>query len=87
MAYLGRLLLEVIDTMDTHTQCTIQKNNLVDVAWIPTKLAVQGNYTSLKNNGEWDDGWLILETHETIDSKILNENRNDYRHLRKATDI
>ena len=66
---------------------TIRKNDLVDVAWIPTKLAIKGTFISLKKHGEWDDGWLILETHGSMDSTELVERKDDYRHHGKATDI
>ena len=41
----------------------------------------------LKDDGEWTDGWEVLEVWGTKPSSWVTDSARDYKHHRKATDI
>jgi len=45
----------------TYTQCRLQKANIIDVVWIPSRFAKKGNFVAIKKDGEWEDGWEVKE--------------------------
>ncbi len=68
------------------TQCRLQRitDFAMDVAWIPSKYAVIGNYIRLDEDG---DTYKILETWTTLPSDKVLERSQDYKRTRKASDI
>jgi hypothetical protein len=68
-------------------QCKLQNNRVVTVAWIPEKFAKKGNTIKLKIKDKWYDGWEVLNVYNRMSSKVINENSQNYKKHRKATDI
>lgn len=73
-------------------QCNLEKE-IADgkkllTSWIPEKFAIKGRYLELKNEDQWENGWLVASVGtERLDEKIVEENSRDYRSQRKASDI
>ena len=69
-------------------QCKLRKGETHTTAWLPEKFAVKGNYVKLKQNGEWIDGWLVLEvSNVAMPYEEVRERGEDYKRQRKASDI
>ena len=55
-----------------YSQCTLQKNNIVQISWIPERFAKVGKILKLKSENDiWDNGWVVTfvgNTDEHIDS-------------------
>lgn len=73
---------------DSHTQCLLSKGKTSQVSWIPSDFATKGKYVKLRRRGDesWDDGWLVVETWTTMDSEEVNDNSQDYKRQRLASD-
>ena len=71
----------------THTQTKLQKNESFQTAWIPTQYAEVGNHVKLRVKGEWNNGWKIIETGTVMESAEVNDRTQDYKNMKKATDI
>lgn len=69
------------------TQCKLQNGNKISYSWIPKKFAVKGKYLKLKENGEWSDGWQVIEVWATRSAEEVQARRDDYLYQRKASDI
>lgn len=70
-----------------YRQCKLKKGALIQISWIPDKLATIGAILKLKTMEIWDNGWIITEVYaQRPESKVLL-NRDDYRYHRMATDI
>lgn len=52
-----------------YTQCRLRKNTqdgfTETITWIPEKYAKLNEILKLKNNGIWDDGWLVVHVGQT----------------------
>ncbi len=71
-----------------HTQCKLQKGEVFQVAWIPSKHARLGNYVKLRIRGEeWDDGWLVIEAKLSKETEEVMQRAEDYKRQRDASDI
>jgi len=70
---------------ELYTQCKLQKGNEFTYSWIPKKFAVKNKYLKLKDNGEWADGWQVIEIWSTRKHTEINE--DEYRYHRQRTDI
>jgi len=72
-----------------HTQCTLQKKDgSTQTSWIPSKFANQDKYVQLKkDDGTWDDGWKVIQVGTKMLSKFIQERTQDYKNMRKMTDI
>ena len=44
-----------------YRQCKMQKKNSYQVSYIPEEFAVMNKVIKLRENGEWDDGWVVIE--------------------------
>ena len=42
-------------------QCKLKKENTYRVTWLPAKFAIKGLCVKLRDNKQWDDGWIIAE--------------------------
>lgn len=71
-----------------HRHCLLQKGELRQTAWIPEHLARKNKYISLKQeDGDWDDGWKMIEVGMRQPTKYMLERSQDYKLTRKASDI
>lgn len=69
-------------------QCLLRKEDRVLTTWIPDSFASVGKLLKLKNdNGEWDDGWKVVETYNRVSEKEVIDNSRDFMRQRKASDI
>lgn len=74
--------------MMTHTQALLQKENSFQTAWIPSEFAVPGRYLKLRSRGEcWDNGWIVVNAGTILDTTFVNERTQDYKNMRRMTDI
>ena len=74
--------------MDTHTQCKLRRGPTETVSWIPTRYANVGAYVKLKGtDGEWTDGWEVVETGSTRPTEAITPRSRDHLSHRKATDV
>ena len=73
--------------MNYFRQCIMYKDTVIQTAWIPEVHARRGNKIRIKNDGEWESGWIVREigTRDTEENVLANE--RDYLHQRKASDI
>jgi hypothetical protein len=65
--------------MDFYRQCTLQKENLIQVSWIPEQFAKTTKILNLKNSrDEWDDGWRVVAVGTTRlpEDVVLKNERN-----------
>lgn len=72
-----------------HTQCLLQRGNEKQISWIPSEYAKLGHFIKLKSRGEdeWDDGWEVKETFNTLFSEQLDRYSQNHKQHRKATDV
>lgn len=72
-----------------HTQCTLQKKDgSTQTSWIPSKFATQGDWVGLrKPDGTWDEGWQVVTVGSKMLSDFVRERTQDYKNMRKMTDI
>ena len=83
--------------VETHTQCHLQRGNVIQVSWIPSDYANVGEYVKLKESkinekgikeDVWEDGWQVITAGgQTFPSKYIQERERDYKETRKASDI
>lgn len=66
-----------------HVQCLLEKEDKIQVSWIPEKYAKLGKVLKLGNN----DGWVVTEKWEKENSKTVNILSQLYKHQRKVSDI
>ena len=59
----------------SYQQCLIEKGNCSHIAWIPIKFAKQGKEIRIKQNGEWEEGFIVREvyTGPTISQEDVTE--------------
>jgi hypothetical protein len=73
-----------------HVQCLLERATIRQIAWIPDKLAVEGNYVQL-NDKEfgWSNGWCVRTVfHDTaLDSRWVQDRSRDYTKQRQMSDI
>jgi hypothetical protein len=65
--------------MEFYRQCTLQKDNLTTVSWIPEKFAKTTKILNLKNEkDEWDDGWRVVSVGENRlpEDVVIKQERN-----------
>ena len=65
----------------TMTQCKLELNGLIDVAWIPTRFAKKDNYLEIKGV----NGWKVLEVWTTEDTDEVRDQEKDYKKTRLAS--
>jgi hypothetical protein len=74
--------------VQTHKQVKLHRNNERDTRWIPSEFAHEGRTVDLKNGGEWSRGWIVKEVFDpAVESKYIQEQSQNYKNHRKATDV
>jgi hypothetical protein len=71
-------------------QCNLKRvNGDREVAWVPASHAVPGKYLEIKRDGEWENGWQVInafvENPQSSLSIVARE--RDFKSHRSATDI
>lgn len=75
---------------DMHVQCGLVKGHTRLVSWLPREFAKPGRVVKLKNDdGSWDNGWMVETAAQdsALPSKWVQERAQDYKKMRKMTDI
>jgi len=71
-----------------YQQCLLVKGSRTMVSWIPTQFADKKKKLCLKNDGEWEDGWMVLtQFGKKIDEDQLKILETQYRDTREASDV
>ena len=70
-----------------HTQCKLKRGDRELTTWLPSRYAVRGKIIGLKMNGEWVEGYRVLETYSTRPSADVLAYRDQFRTHRDATDV
>jgi len=73
--------------MQNHVQCTLQKSDSIQTAWIPQKFAKLWSFLEIKMEGGWDNGWQVILVGNIQPSDYVKESSRDYRNQREASDI
>jgi len=68
-------------------QCVLQKGNVHQTSWIPTKYAKIGKVLKLKGDNGWDNGWVVKNTYSEISSDMLLNLETLPKRHRKHSDI
>ena len=57
-----------------YVQCALKKGEVIDVVWIPEKVARQGDVLGLKKNGLWDEGWQVVRVYgkQPVETVLVN---------------
>lgn len=73
---------------EVYTQCKLAKDNVTQVAFIPSCFAKFGELIMIRNKeGVWENGWAVIEVYQTLSKEsALTQERAHVRH-RKTTDI
>ena len=74
---------------DLYIQCLLGRGSERDKAWIPKECAEVGLTIKVKENGDWSEGWIVLESYPeaVVDWAYLNERSQDYKRTRRASDV
>lgn len=71
-----------------YKQCILKKTNQTQVAWLPEMFCQVGNFVELEINKKWEDGWKIINVGKArMSGQQVNEQSQEYKHQRKASDI
>jgi hypothetical protein len=76
-----------------YIQCGLRRKNgdgLFDnmVSFIPSQFAIKDKYLKLKNNkGEWENGWQVTGCGAVKTLTEVNEDSQDYKRTRGASDV
>lgn len=70
-------------------QCTLEKGNAVQVAWIDVDKSDQGRYTGIKlEDGTLDPNWHIAKVGNVLFSKEwISKRSQDHKNMKKMTDV
>lgn len=74
---------------NTFTQCILKKpvTGWTQTSWIPSEFAVVGHFVDLKENDEWSQGWEVISAGYKMDAVEARRQGNDYKNMRKVTDV
>ena len=67
-----------------YRQVELQRDEVVDVAWIPTFLARVGQEVRVRSGGQWQGGWKVTEVYE---AKTFTELQAQGQALRRWEDV
>ena len=73
--------------MNYHKQCILKKGTATTVSWIPEEFAKEGRVVELKNNGVWEDGWVVSGVGTRLPTHFVIDRSQDYKNMKKETDI
>lgn len=68
-----------------YSQCKLQKDDLVQVSWIPNRFALVGKPVRLRDDGVWVDGWIVVEVWQTISEDQLPDSHDERKAHKRAT--
>lgn len=72
-----------------YKQCNLLKNFGATVirttTWLPEDYAIRGKVLKLKENGTWDNGWVVERVFGSVDEKLLPDSHSEIKGHRKAT--
>ncbi len=68
-------------------QCKLKKENTYRVTWLPAKFAIKGLCVKLRDNKQWDDGWIIEEVWGSKKDNLVLVDRDSYKYQRRMSDI
>lgn len=57
------------------------------MSWIPESRAEKGRILRLKNHGEWEDGWEVIETCAKKKAELVEAQERDYLKQREVSDV
>jgi hypothetical protein len=67
-------------------QCTLRRNNVEQVSWIPMKFALHGNVLRLKNHkGIWENGWEVIHLGNSQEEHLIHDPHIAVKQHRKRT--
>ena len=73
---------------NTYIQCHLRHvNGVVDYAWIPERFAQKGKFLKIRNNGQWEDHWQVVEVYGKKQFTEIELKERDYLHQRRASDV
>lgn len=67
-----------------YTQCALQKGDVWQTVFIPSKFAKLGETIKLKNGEVWEDGWKVRATYKTIDQGTAQMNYDNQKRFEKV---
>lgn len=71
-----------------YIQCSLQNNNVIQMAWIPAKFAKPGTIIRIRENKVWSDGWKVVTTYNSMPKNwVENVGSRQYKETRKVSDI
>lgn len=75
--------------IDYHRQCKLihLDSHAKMISWIPDQFACVGNLVKLKNNGKWEENWVIEEIFDKLPTDTVMKRKDDYKKQRRASDI
>lgn len=73
--------------MNYYKQCDLKKGNITQTSYIPEKFAVAGAVLKIKQNGQWDDGWVVESVHARVDEDFINGMRSLVKKFRWSHDL
>lgn len=68
--------------MINYTQCKLQREDLISVAYIPSKFAILDKTIHIN-----DIAWKVIETYDTKSDEYIKSHENDYKKQRRMSDI
>lgn len=65
----------------------MKKGTTTTVSWIPLEFAEKGKIVNLKNDGVWDNGWVVDAIGTKLPTHFVIDRSQEYKKHRKRTDI
>jgi hypothetical protein len=78
---------KIKEKQELYCQCRIAKGDIYQIAYIPKKLAVLNEVLKIKENGKWDNGWVVQEVWHEVDESFIDGMRNALIHHAEVSDI
>ena len=74
-----------------YNQCKIRKGGkeqtVYQTVYIPSKYAEVGKSIKIRENGVWEDGWVVIEVWQEVDESYLYSLRNAWKRHSEVSDI
>lgn len=68
-------------------QCVLRNGRTFTVTYLPEEFAKKGKVLMLKDNGTWEDGWIVEKIGRRRETKKVLERSQDYKRTRKESDV
>ncbi len=62
-----------------YKQCKLVRGSQERVTWLPEKFANKGKVLRLRDDGEWTDGWKVVEVWATETEERVVARERDYK--------